>query len=232
MSEPRDESSRYLRTEFLERIAHELRGPSGVTLGALDELEQALDPAFVEQNRLLFAMARRGAKRVLRTAERLTRTAQLEGGTAQVARAPCDLRAILQQAVKDAEQVEGRSSLRVEVTVPEEPVAIEGDSNWLTVSLAELVSQSIRSGRRAAQATLRREGEHAIVRVTDDRIVVAQAPRARFVSLDDRRDAALGWPMVCEVAEMHGAELTSEPLHDAKGAVTGLAVSLRFRATT
>src|SRR5689334_21052599 len=105
----RDDTSRYLRTELLERIAHELRGPAGVTLGALDELEHALDDAQRDQHKLLFAMARRGARRVLRTAERLTRTAQLEGsGIHAVPTAPTDLRGIVKQATEDAEAVEGR----------------------------------------------------------------------------------------------------------------------------
>jgi len=227
MSETRDDS-RYLRTELLERIAHELRGPVGVTLGALDELEQALDPAVVEQNRLLFAMARRGAKRVLRTAERLTRTAQLEGASAQMLQGACDLRSIVRQAVRDAESVEGRSSLRVELTLPDDSLSVLADAGWLTVALAELVSQSIRCARKSVEVSLRADHERAVVRVTDDRSVVMDAPPVRFVHLNDRRDAALGWPMVCDVARLHGGELQTEPLHDAKGSLTGYAVSLRL----
>jgi signal transduction histidine kinase len=34
---PRVSQSSYLKTSFLEALAHELRGPSGVTLGALDD---------------------------------------------------------------------------------------------------------------------------------------------------------------------------------------------------
>src|SRR4051812_42731051 len=98
MSETREDASRYLRTELLERIAHELRGPAGVTLGALDELEHALGAQAVEQNQMLFAMARRGARRVLRTAERLARTALLESASQHITPVPSDLGKIVKQA--------------------------------------------------------------------------------------------------------------------------------------
>ncbi|MDB4972955.1 MAG: putative two-component sensor kinase [Myxococcaceae bacterium] len=228
MSDSRDDGSRYLRTELLERIAHELRGPAGVTLGALDELEHGLDPAVVDQNRALFAMARRGARRVLRTAERLTRTAQFEGASAHVMCVPCDLRSVVAQAVKDAEGIEGRSSIRIETVLPDDATECQGDSAWLLVALTELVSQSIRSARRSVAVSLQRVEDAAVVRVSDDRSVIMDSPAARFVPLKDRRDAALGWPLVCDVARAHRGALQSEPLLDAKGAVTGLAVTLRL----
>lgn len=226
MSEARDAASRFLRTELLERIAHELRGPAGVTLGALDELEHSLEPAQVEQNRLLFAMARRGARRVLRTAERLTRTAQLEGPGAQLDRGPCDLRAIVEQATNDAEQIEGRSSVSVQRSLQAGPCMCEADGGWLSVAVAELISQAIRTARRTVEVSLQVVDQTAIVRVVDDRTAIMDSPSQRFVPLQDRRDSALGWPLICDVARAHGAELKSEPLRDGAAKVSGLAISL------
>jgi signal transduction histidine kinase len=230
MSDSRDDASRYLRTELLERIAHELRGPAGVTLGALDELEHALEPLAVEQNRLLFAMARRGARRVLRTAERLTRTAQLEGNTAHVSCVTSELSAIVRQATQEAELIEARSTIRVTLDVPEAAVEADVDAGWLTVALTELISQAIRTARKAVEVSLQREGGLLVVRVADDRSVITESPSTRFVHLADRRDAALGWPLICDVARAHGADLRSEPREDASGVSCGLAVSLRLRA--
>lgn len=222
-----DSTSRYLRTELLERIAHELRGPAGVTLGALDELEHALGAEQVEQHRLLFAMARRGAKRVLRTAERLTRTALLENGPLQVSRGSLDLRNVVRQAVRDAELVEGRSSVQVKVSTPEEPLVVDGDGNWWAVAFGELVSQAIRCARREVEVTVT-QGERPTVTVRDDRTAIVDAPPQRFVPLRDRRDAALGWPLVCDVASAHGARIATEPLRDATGATVGQRISVEL----
>jgi K+-sensing histidine kinase KdpD len=229
MSESHDRS-RFLCTEFLERVAHELRGPAGVTLGALDELEHALGEDVVAQNRTLFAMARRGARRVLRTADRLTRTAQLEGGTAHVTRMPADLRALVRQAVQDAELIEGRSSVKVTLRLPDEPSASEVDGAWLSIALMELVAQAIRCARRDVEVSLQARGKQVRLTVGDDRVAVMDMPSARFVPLQDRRDSALNWPLVNDVARAHGATLAQETLHDQGGAVRGFRVSLDFIA--
>ena len=231
MSETREDASRYLRTELLERIAHELRGPAGVTLGALDELEHALGTQAVEQNQMLFAMARRGARRVLRTAERLARTALLESASPHITPVPSDLNTIVKQASDDAQLIEGRSSVRVKVSLPEQPCLCQADGGWLTVALSELVSSAVRCARREVEVRVETRGSTVVVRVSDDRTVAMEAPpAARFVALEDRRDAALGWPLVCDVARAHGGELQAEPLHNEAGAVTGYQVTLSLRA--
>jgi K+-sensing histidine kinase KdpD len=222
-----EERSRFLRTEFLERIAHELRGPAGVTLGALDELEHALGAEVVAQNRTLFAMARRGARRVLRTADRLTRTAQLEGGTAHVTRLPADLRTLVRQAVQDAELIEGRSSVKVTLRLPDEPCASELDGAWLGIALMELVAQAIRCARRDVEVSVQVKGSQLRLVVSDDRVAVMDMPAARFVTLQDRRDSALNWPLVNDVARAHNAALATETLRSGD-TVSGFRVSLDF----
>lgn len=57
---------------FLERAAHDIRGPAGVTLGALSELEQSLGAEITPAQSSLLSMARRGMKRVLAVADQLT----------------------------------------------------------------------------------------------------------------------------------------------------------------
>ena len=223
-----EDTSRYLRTELLERIAHELRGPAGVTLGALDELEHALDDAQLDQHKLLLAMARRGARRVLRTAERLTRTAQLEAGTTHVDRVPGDVRTIVKQAAEEAALIEGRSSVRVEVQIPDDPCTAAVDGGWLSIAIGELVAQSIRCARKSVEVTVEAASEIVRVVVTDDRVAASDMPARRFVHLNDRRDAALSWPLVCDVAQAHQAELHTEVLRTATGAVSGQRISLQL----
>lgn len=60
---PADSAQAYLRTTFLERIAHELRGPAGVAAGALDEIERVMG-AQGDEVRPFFSMARRGLRRI------------------------------------------------------------------------------------------------------------------------------------------------------------------------
>src|SRR5579863_4434854 len=146
-SEPtRVEAHVYLRTTFLERIAHELRGPAGVTAGALDEIERIMG-AQSEEVRPFFLMAKRGLFRVLRAADRLQRTAHLERLAASGVQAPTDLRHLVAAAARDAEDIEARKSVRVAVTACEQPCLVVADVPWVRVAIAELVGNAIRFAR-------------------------------------------------------------------------------------
>ena len=127
--------SEFVRTEFLDRVAHELRGPAGVTLGALDELELSLGEA-AETYRTLFAMARRGAFKVLRTADRLTRTAQLEAGV-KFHPVATDLKEVVRRACVDASRVEERSKVKFDINLPDGTCTIPLDASWAQAAVTE-----------------------------------------------------------------------------------------------
>lgn len=199
----------YLRTELLERIAHELRGPAGVTLGALDEMERLIESLDTsEESRSLMLMARRGAKRVLRTAERLTRTAHLESGPAAFSVVPQDVRELVACAAREAEQLEGRSAIRVVLELGDEPRVAQVDTGWLMSALEEVFAYAIRSARSNVQIAVRSEAGRVEIIAIDDRMTNVEVLSARFLSLRDKRDCALGWPLAWDVAKAHGGELS------------------------
>lgn len=204
---PRVSQSSYLRTAFLESLAHELRGPSGVTLGALDELELALGEA-AKEHAMLFAMARRGIRRVLRSAERLSRTAQLEASSYVVSLEETDMCSLVARAVKDAELVEQRRGVKVDITLPEAVVMARVDASWLGMAFAELVGAALRSARRSVLVELQQTSDGCRFVVCDDGVSSAPPRLRRFEQSEDRRDAGLVFPMVKEVAEAHRGELS------------------------
>jgi signal transduction histidine kinase len=200
-------SSNYLKTTFLEALAHELRGPSGVTLGALDELELALGE-HAHAHAALFAMARRGVRRVLRTADRLSRTAQLEQSGPILSREEIDLNALVERAAKEAELVEARRGIKLSLTLPDARSSARVDSTWLGAAMAELVGAALRSARKGVLVELQSTGDAYRFVVCDDG-VAANLPRLRrFEPQEDRRDAGLAFPLAKEVAEAHGGELS------------------------
>lgn len=223
------ESARYVRTELLERIAHELRGPAGVTLGALDEIERVLASVEGEDARALLLMARRGIRRILRTAERLTRTAQLEAGPVQLSSAHHDVRDLVSRATREAEQIEARSSVQVELVTPAQACIAQVDATWLGFALGELVSQAIRTARRLVQVHVSAAEGWVRVSVQDDRTTPAAVVERRFVPLKDKRDCALAWPLIQDVARAHGGELQMEPVTvQASGQTSGARATLRL----
>jgi K+-sensing histidine kinase KdpD len=190
-----------------ERVAHELRGPAGVTLGAIDELELALG-AQAENHRALLAMARRGVGKVLRTAERLSKKSQLDSGRAVMAATQVDLRELVARAGKDAEQMEARRGIEVKVEAGDTPQLATLDESWALTAVTELVSLGIRAARREVRITLTREGERARVAVTDDGRPPASPVQSGHASPADRRSACLSVPLTQGIARALGAELT------------------------
>ena len=203
-----DGSTQYLRTDFLARVAHELRGPSGVALGALAELERAGgEPA---RSAALLQMARRGIERTLRTAERLERTAQLETGKVEWEREPCDLRDIVRTAVASTEALEKRSGIAVTVALAAPPCFILGDCAWLKAAIGELVSNAIRHARAAVQIDLTRRDAELVLAIHDDGPGFAAPIEWRFSSPSRRQGLGLSLSLVRDVASAHGGQFTVE----------------------
>jgi signal transduction histidine kinase len=198
----RDDS--YLRTAFLERVAHELRGPAGVIHGALQELEVALAQQ-TGDHEVFLAMAKRGLKRILRTADRLQTTGQLERGSPQLTLSSCDLCSLVQQAVSDAQTVEGRKKVSVEIELPGSPATCVIDSHWMGLALFELASNVIRhSHERAVVSVKPREAGGYDVSFTDDARTSFEFGPARFQPTRDGRGLGLGLSMVDDVVAAHG----------------------------
>lgn len=204
-----DGAARYVKTEFLARLAHELRGPAGVTLGALAELEHAAgDPQRLSS---LLAMARRGVERTLRTAERLERTAQLEAGTVEYAREPSDLRDLVSAAAASAELIERRKGVTVELQLPDTPARVLADGPWLKFALSELVNNALRHARAAVSVAVTREDSSFGVLVRDDGPGFSGPIPARFTVPSRRQGLALSLTLVRDIAAAHGGELVVEP---------------------
>jgi signal transduction histidine kinase len=205
---PRVSQGTYLKTSFLESLAHELRGPSGVTLGALDELELSLGEE-AKNYASLFAMARRGARRVLRTADRLSRTAQLELSGPALSLEPIELNGLVERALREAEQVEGRRGVTIDFKRWSAPLFLRVDANWLGAAVAEVIGAALRSARRSVLVELQESAEHARIIVCDDGVATTPPRLRRFEPMEDRRDTGLGFPMIKEVVDAHGGELAA-----------------------
>jgi signal transduction histidine kinase len=217
----------YVRTLFLERVAHDLRGPAGVTSGALDEIELALG-AEAQKLSALFLMARRGVHRVLRAADRLQRAAELGAGKTDWARAPVDLRVLAEKAARDAEYLEGRRGVRVSVSSTAAPCIVIADAAWLQVAVAEVVANAIRFAKQGAWIETEIRDGNVRITVTDDGEGFSAPPAlAMFAPSRGRRGLGLSLPVALEVVTAHGGslEIGHAPAREPSGA-SGARVTL------
>ncbi len=193
----------YVRTLFLARLAHELRGPTGVIHGALRELESELGPD-AERFRSLLSMADRGVRQVLRTAMLLEETAQFEQGKVEFTRLPCDVIGVVRQAALEAE---APRMIAVEIEVPSAPCLVSIDARWLAVALDEIFSNALRHA--STRVIVRVAVSDLVVRIecTDDN----RSPRAfapvRFREPSERRGHGLGLAIARDVITAHQGTL-------------------------
>lgn len=193
--------------EALERAAHDLRGAVGVTLGGLDGLERALSQADEAGREKLFAMARRGARRIERIADRLSRAAELQSGAATAHPTRADARDLVTRAIGEAKQLENRASILVTLNVVDRACIANFDLDWVSFAVRELVGNAIRMARHEATVVVSHEGEFVRVAVSDDhRLWQGGAP-----SEGHRHPNDLGAGLVTEIAARHGIGFMYEP---------------------
>lgn len=158
-----------IRTDFLARLSHEVRSPLGVVVGVLGELEATLE--LDEDTKQLLALADRGVRRLRSLSEGLMEVAELESLTNErlaVDRQPVDMRDVVGSAVERVRAAESRSSVQVDVTLPNEPVRANVDPRRMERVVAILVSNAIRFASRHAEITLRATDGNVQVVAEDD----------------------------------------------------------------
>jgi signal transduction histidine kinase len=205
--DPEDDA--YLRTSFLDRVAHELRGPAGVIDGAVQELEAALGPA-AQEHRVLLDMMRRGVRRIVRTADRLQQTGQCERDSLELTRQRCDLTELVRRAVAEASATEGRKKVQVEIEAPAVHSYAEVDERWMGVAIYELASNAIRHARESVRVLIENASEGLSVTFVDDNRNTTEFEPIRFKKPRESRGLGLALAIVRDVVEAHGGKLVIE----------------------
>jgi signal transduction histidine kinase len=205
--EPGD--SEYLRTSFLERIAHELRGPLGVIDGAVQELVAALGER-ADENRALIEMMRRGIRKLARTADRLQQTGVCERAQLELELQRCDLANLVRASVQEASSTEGRKMIRVQLDVPVDPHICELDERWIGIAVYEVASNAIRHAREQVTVSLEQDEDAFQISFVDDNRNATEFEPLRFRAPREARGLGLALAIVRDVIAAHGGSLRIE----------------------
>jgi K+-sensing histidine kinase KdpD len=208
------EASRFFRTTFLSHIAHDIRAPTGVLLGALHELESALGATATEQA-IWLTMLRRSTRRLLTLADRLSRVAELEEHSITYSRTRIDVGNFVKQAVEAARFIQSRSSVTQSLDI-DEGVFATIDARWLEPSLVDVLCNAIRFAHRNVRVSVKRAREWAgaVIAIEDDGSGIAPEAMSslffRFVRRPKGAGAGISLSVAHAVVVGHGGRLRVE----------------------
>jgi two-component system, OmpR family, sensor kinase len=225
-----DESFQKMR-KFNADVAHELRTPLAILQG---ETEVALRaPNLSEEIQSVLISNLEELDRLTRLVNDMLTLAEAEAGRHVMAKAPVNLRSLLQDLIDQMRLLATIRNIQIELQGPED-LWVDADQPWLRRAFVNLLDNAIKYSRDGGKVTLSIaiEGPAAILRIKDDGIGISSEDIPRVFDRLYRADPArsrvsggtgLGLTMVKWIVEAHKGtiQVTSQP---DKGAVFKVAI--------
>jgi len=230
-----------MKNELLALLAHELRNPLAPLRNAVQLLEMPeIDRSTLDQAR---DMMSRQIKNMSRLIEDLLDVSRITQGKTSLRRERVEIVALLRRAVDlIRHHIEARSQ-KLSLSLPDEPVYLEGDSTRLEQVFGNLLDNASKFTPPGGQINLTAEAasrngepEHqVVVRVRDDGIGIAPELLPRvfdlFVQAQSSLDRSqgglgIGLTLVRSLVELHGGAI--EAHSDGLGKGSELVVRLPF----
>jgi signal transduction histidine kinase/CheY-like chemotaxis protein len=206
------------KDEFLATLAHELRNPLAPIRNAVEILRVARDKP--EMSAKALAMMERQLAHMVRLVDDLLDVSRITTGKLAVRTAVIEIQAAVRDAIETVRPFLDTREHRLEVDVPEEPIAVEGDRTRLAQVIANLLhnaSKYSEPGKRIA-ISLAVEGDCVAVRVRDEGIGLDARSMGSifemFVQVDrtlTRVQAGLGVGLTLarRLVALHGGTITA-----------------------
>jgi signal transduction histidine kinase len=205
------------KSQFLGRLAHEVRTPLGAVTGFADLIREtrSLDEARAHAERILTA-----AGHVVELSDELLDLARIEAGKIAIASEEVDVTAVLHEVLAMLAAAFDARRMRVALHTPQ-PVRLSADARRLRQILINVLGNAAKFGRDGGRVEIRLAADAGGTRISvaDDGPGIAAAdpaslfePFARGAGTGGVDGAGLGLPIVKGLMEAHGGavRLTSE----------------------
>jgi PAS domain S-box-containing protein len=221
--------------EFIATLAHELRNPLAPIRGAVD-LMGKLAPNDPAQKALRETIERQSAQ-LARIVDDMIDVARITRGSFSIERAPLDLAEAVRRALETAAPLVEAGRHRLDVELPAEPLALEGDLHRLTQLLANVIINAARYTPSGGdiEVRARREAGAAVVQVRDTGRGIEAAMLERIFDMFVHGRPVLervgeglgvGLALARRIAEAHGGSLTAQSEGTGQGALFTLRLPL------
>jgi PAS domain S-box-containing protein len=201
------------KDEFLAMLSHELRNPLAPIRNALHILRMpGIGTGAAEQARQLMD---RQVQHIVRLVDDLLDVSRIMRGRIELRKELVDLAGVVSRAVETAQPVLDAQGQDLVMSMPEEPVFIEGDATRLAQVVANLLNNAAKYSRHAGRVwlTAGRQRGDVVLRVRDTGAGIPPALLPHVFDLFVQGDRSLertqgglgiGLTIVKRLVEMHG----------------------------
>ncbi len=217
----------HLKDEFLAMLSHELRNPLASLLSATETLTER-EPVDAAVRARLHGTIRRQVVHLCALVEDSLEISRFTRGKIRVRREGIDLREVVTGALELAQAAIDRQGTQVSVSVPTEPVRVQGDRVRLVQVISNLLDNAAKFTPPRGQVWLTLDAirDHAVVRVRDAGCGIAPAQLARifqpFVQArpgEGARDGlGIGLALAKRLVELHGGTIGATSAGNGQGA--------------
>lgn len=201
------------KDEFLAMLAHELRNPLTPIRNAAQILRlPGLDD---ESKQAALGMLDRQIEQMIRLVGDLLDASHITRGKISLRRQRTELSMVAKYAVDTTRPLCMSRDLHLQVSLPPRPIYLEADPTRLTQMISNLLNNAYKFTQLGGeiQLSIEREGPHAVIRVRDNGIGIAEDQLPRIFEMFTQADTSLersqsglgiGLSLVKSLAQMHG----------------------------
>jgi PAS domain S-box-containing protein len=201
---------------FLATLAHELRNPLAPIGNALEIMRLSAAPEVHAKAR---GLIERQLRQLVHLVDDLLDVSRISQGRIELRREPVELAAVIRSAVETSRPLIDAAHHQLDLDLAPEPaIVVDGDMTRLTQVVANLLNNAARYTPAGGRITVRtrREGEGAVVTVSDSGIGIAadQLPEVfeMFAQIDSRSARSqgglgIGLALVKRLVELHGGSV-------------------------
>jgi signal transduction histidine kinase/ActR/RegA family two-component response regulator len=204
------------KDEFLATLAHELRNPLAPLRNVVELLQRSGgDPTIAEQARSVMG---RQLDQMVRLVDDLLDVSRISQGKVQLRKERVELQAVVRSALEAAGPFLQAQGHEWTVTLPPDPIGLEGDAARLAQVLANLLNNAAKYTERGGhiRLTAERRGNEAVVSVRDTGIGIAAEHLPHLFRMFSQVAPALersqgglgiGLSLVRGLVELHGGRV-------------------------
>ncbi len=228
------------KTEFLATLAHELRNPLAPLSNGLHLMRMATDkPEVLEKTR---RMMERQVQHMVHLVDDLLDVARISTGKVDLRRHPIDLKDVVATAVETSGSLIEGAGHALDLALPSEPLPMHADPTRIAQVVSNLLNNAAKytPPRGSISLRLQREGEQAVLSVTDTGVGIAPDAIAKvfemFAQVPNRDGGpqgglGIGLSLVQSLVALHGGSVTASSPGPGRGSTFTVRLPLSLSDT-